>query len=95
MPTCSISLVSETYSTFGVLTACGDGAHSWPPTLGSELHGGGPGRFSLITSRAFPIDDSNWSIEDAVATQKPLYYDCSADVTGARAGTLVLGQGLC
>ena len=83
----SICLISELRGTFGVLTACGSGDQCWPPTLKAEedsLFAGD--HFSLITTRAFPIAESNWSIEDAVATQKPLYYDCSADVAGESSG---------
>ncbi len=59
-------------NTFGVLVACGKGVQYWPPSLCDDERS-----FSLITSRAFPIADSNWSVEDAVDSLKPLYYDCS------------------
>ena len=75
-------MVSELRSTFGVLTTCGVGEQFWPPALKADEEQEPGSHFSLITSRAFPIADSNWSIEDAVATQKPLYYDCSSDVAG-------------
>ena len=76
--------------TFGVLAVCGNGETYWPPTLKTEEGDDVSSHFSLISSRAFPIADSNWSIEDAVATQKPLYYDCSTtDVTGEESCALM------
>ena len=69
--------------TFGVLAVSGVGECYWPPTLKADEGEDIASHFSLISTRAFPILDSNWSIEDAVATQKPLYYDCtSSDITG-------------
>ena len=79
---CSICLVSELRGTFGVLAVGGSGEGYWPPTLKADESDDVSSHFSLISTRAFPISDSNWSIEDAVATQKPLYYDCSSDIAG-------------
>jgi hypothetical protein len=75
--------VSQSRDTFGVLIASGSGSELFPPLLhvasgAALLHS----RFSLFADNLFPISGSNWSIEDAIETGMPLYYNCSDDASG-------------
>ncbi|KAG2440774.1 hypothetical protein HXX76_003630 [Chlamydomonas incerta] len=88
---CCVYLVHPTRGTFGVAALSGAGSELYPPLLtqaanlgaklGADVCASTPA-LNVFTRSVFQVQDSNWAVEDVVASKAPWYYDCASAVNG-------------
>ncbi|GLC52466.1 hypothetical protein PLESTB_000632100 [Pleodorina starrii] len=87
---CCVYLVHPARGTFGVAALSGAGAELYPPRLADEdaqqairMNDTGSQSFlNVFTRCVFQVNDSNWCVEDVVASKAPWYYDCASAANG-------------
>ncbi|KAG2442025.1 hypothetical protein HYH02_009817 [Chlamydomonas schloesseri] len=92
---CCVYLVHPSRGTFGVAALSGAGSELYPPLLtqatpnlgdakpmvAADVCGSTPA-LNVFTRSVFQVQDSNWAVEDVVASKAPWYYDCASAVNG-------------
>ncbi|GIL52137.1 hypothetical protein Vafri_8061 [Volvox africanus] len=87
---CSIYLVHPARGTFGVMALSGIGSELYPPRLADEdgqrasrtCDSTSSSFLNVFTRCVFQVKDSNWCVEDVVASRAPWYYDCASAANG-------------
>ncbi|GLI64369.1 hypothetical protein VaNZ11_007615 [Volvox africanus] len=87
---CCICLVHPARGTFGVMALSGIGSELYPPRLADEEGQRAAKTFDSASSSflnvfnrcVFKVKDSNWCVEDVVASRAPWYYDCASAANG-------------
>ncbi|GIL83610.1 hypothetical protein Vretimale_10413 [Volvox reticuliferus] len=87
---CCIYLVHPARGTFGVMALNGVGSELYPPRLADEegqraarmWDSASASSLNVFTRCVFQVKDSNWCVEDVVASRAPWYYDCASAANG-------------